>query len=103
PPDHPTTQPPNHGVEWSVMAEESSSPQRRRFGLRDLSGTTVALTSLAVLGAAAVVTAPLVFWYRRKRKRVDALVREGSRVPAPSDEAASSPASSQPSDETPRE
>jgi hypothetical protein len=66
------------------MAEETHLPGRRRgFSLRDVSGTTAALTSLAVLGAAALVTAPLVFWYRRKRKRVDAMVRQGAPAAAP--------------------
>jgi hypothetical protein len=69
------------------MAEETHVPDRRRFGLRDVPGTTVAVTSLAVLGAAALVTAPLVLWYRRKRKRVDALVREGAPAAAPPAEA----------------
>jgi hypothetical protein len=41
---------------------------------RDMSGTTLALTSLAVLGAAAVASTPLWLYYRRKRKRTDALV-----------------------------
>ncbi len=58
------------------MAEDRTPRSRTLAGLRDVSGTTVALTSLAILGAAAVVTAPLWLWYRRKRKRADALLRE---------------------------
>jgi hypothetical protein len=42
--------------------------------LRDVSGTTLALTSLAVFGAAALASTPLWLYYRRKRKRTDALV-----------------------------
>ncbi len=41
---------------------------------RDMSGTTLALSSLAILGAAAVVSTPVWIWRRRKRKRTDALV-----------------------------
>ena len=41
---------------------------------RDMSGTTLALTTLAVFGAAAVVSTPIWIWRRRKRKRTDALV-----------------------------
>jgi hypothetical protein len=41
--------------------------------LKDVSGTTLALTSLAILGAAAVVSTPMWMWYRRKRKRIDSL------------------------------
>ncbi len=55
------------------MGEEDDLPEPRRFGLRDMPGTTIAVTSLAILGAAALVTAPLWLWYRRKRKRADAL------------------------------
>lgn len=55
------------------MVEKTDLPERKRFGLRDVSGTTVAVATLAVLGAAAIVSAPLWVWYRRKRKRTDAL------------------------------
>jgi hypothetical protein len=48
-----------------------------RFQWRDVPGTTIALTSLAVLGAAAVISTPLWLWYRRKRKKADALARQG--------------------------
>ena len=41
--------------------------------LKDVSGTTLALTSLAIMGAAAVVSAPVWMWYRRKRKRTDSM------------------------------
>ncbi len=41
--------------------------------LKDVSGTTMALTSLAIMGAAAVVSAPVWMWYRRKRKRTDSM------------------------------
>ena len=60
------------------MTEQTGAPERRRFGLRDVPGTTIALTSLAILGAAAVVTTPLWLWYRRKRKRADALARQAA-------------------------
>jgi hypothetical protein len=64
---------------------------------RDLPGATLALTSLAILGAAAVVSTPFWVLYRRKRKRVDALVNapgektetaEGEKLAAESDSAA---------------
>ncbi len=61
------------------MAEAGhGGPARRRFSLRDVPGTTIALTSLALLGAAAVVTTPLWLWYRAKRKRTDALARQAA-------------------------
>jgi hypothetical protein len=41
--------------------------------LKDVSGTTLALTSLALMGAAAVVSAPVWIWYRRKRKKTDSM------------------------------
>jgi hypothetical protein len=41
--------------------------------LEDVSGTTLALTGLAILGAAAVVSTPVWIWYRSKRKRIDTL------------------------------
>ncbi len=65
------------------MAEQTRAPEHRRFGLRDVSGTTIAVASLAILGAAALVTTPLWLWYRRKRKRTDALARQsgGTGVP----------------------
>lgn len=53
-----------------------------RSRLRDLSGTTLALTSLAILGAAAVVSAPVWLYYRRKRKRTDALLAEAAKAAA---------------------
>ncbi len=58
------------------MADESEAPTSKRNALRDVSGTTLALTSLAVMGVAAVVSAPVWYWYRRKRKRTDALVSQ---------------------------
>ncbi len=72
------------------MAEQTGAPDRRRFGLRDVPGTTIALTSLAILGAAAVVTTPLWLWYRRKRKRADALARQGAQAAASSQKPPSS-------------
>jgi hypothetical protein len=54
--------------------------------LRDVSGTTLALTSLAVFGAAALASTPLWLYYRRKRKRTDALVSTpppGAEPPTP--------------------
>lgn len=53
-------------------------PARRHFSLRDVPGTTIAVTSLALLGAAAVVTTPLWLWYRAKRRRTDALARKAA-------------------------
>ena len=41
--------------------------------LKDVSGATMALTSLAIMGAAAVVSAPVWIWYRRKRKKTDSM------------------------------
>ena len=41
--------------------------------LKDVSGATLALTSLAIMGAAAVVSAPVWMWYRRKRKKTDSM------------------------------
>lgn len=60
---------------------------RKRGAWREMSGTTAALTSLVIFGAAAVITTPLVFWYRAKRKRIDALASQ----PHP-DEVAPAPA-----------
>ena len=54
---------------------------------RDMSGTTLALTSLAIFGAAAVISTPVWIWRRRKRKRTDALVS----TPPPGVEAARTP------------
>jgi hypothetical protein len=45
---------------------------------RDLPGTTLALTSLAILGAAAIVSTPFWVLYRRKMKRVDKMINEGA-------------------------
>jgi hypothetical protein len=61
---------------------------------KSVPGTTLALTSLAVLGAAAVVSAPLWFYYRRKRKRTDSLANTppaGAQAPAPSGEPGPTP------------
>ncbi len=55
------------------MAEKAESPTRNRFSLRDVPGTTIAVAALAVLGAAAIVSAPFSVWYWRKRKRAEAL------------------------------
>jgi hypothetical protein len=66
------------------MTEQKQSSGRARFGLRDITGTTVALTSLAVLGAAAIVSTPLWLWYTRKRKRTDAMIREAAAASADS-------------------
>ena len=68
--------------------DETHRTERRRFGLQDVSGTTIAIASLATLGAAALVTAPLWLWYRRRRKRADALARQSPRAEATSPEAA---------------
>jgi len=68
------------------MVDEKKSPKRPHFGLHDVPGTTLAVASLAVLGAAALVTAPLWLWYRRKRKRADALLRQAAEAPAVSDD-----------------
>jgi hypothetical protein len=58
---------------------------------RAMSGTTMALTSLAVLGAAAVVSTPVWLYYRRKRKRIDALAASKAEVPGPAEPAAPEP------------
>lgn len=60
--------------------------------LRDVSGTTLALTSLAVLGAAALASTPLWLYYRRKRRRTDALVSapQPASEPTPADPTRSS-------------
>jgi hypothetical protein len=71
-------------------------PTKKRSALRDVSGTTVALTSLAVMGVAAIVSAPLWYWHRRKRKRTDALVAQ-----TPADYMAQDPAKQQPADPAP--
>jgi hypothetical protein len=60
--------------------------------LRDVSGTTLALTSLAVFGAAALASTPLWLYYRRKRRRTDVLVSSapaGAEPPAPAPDATS--------------
>ncbi len=76
------------------MAEAGhGGPARRHFSLRDVPGTTIAVTSLALLGAAAVVTTPLWLWYRAKRRRTDALARKAAA------EAAAEAALRQPADE----
>jgi hypothetical protein len=54
---------------------------RRGVKWRDLPGTTLALTSLAILGAAAIVSTPMWVLYRRKRKRVDRMVNDPPAVP----------------------
>jgi hypothetical protein len=54
-----------------------------------VSGTTLALPSLAVFGAAALASTPVWLYYRRKRRRTDALVstppagEAGPPVPGP--------------------
>ena len=58
------------------MSDSNDAPTKKPSALRDMSGTTVALTSLAVMAAAAVVSAPVWFWYRRKRKRTDVFVSQ---------------------------
>lgn len=63
------------------MSDTGDVPAKKRSALRDVSSTTVALTSLAVMSVAAVLSAPVWFYYRRKRKRTDALV---SQAPAES-------------------
>lgn len=73
------------------MTDSNDAPTKKPSALRDMSGTTVALTSLAMMAAAAVVSAPVWFWYRRKRKRTDALVSQahGDVLPASPADAAS--------------
>ncbi len=66
------------------MADKVESAGGNRFTLRDVPGTTVAVAALAVLGAAAVVSAPFAVWYWRKRKRADALA---SSAPGPEPDA----------------
>ncbi len=66
------------GMPVSNSDDERRSRQRRLFGLDQVSGTTVAVASLAILGAAALVTAPIWLWYRGKRKRADALLRQSA-------------------------
>ncbi len=55
------------------MAREPHGRDRRGLRLREVPGTTLAVASLALLGVGAVVATPLWLWYRRKRKRADAL------------------------------
>jgi hypothetical protein len=62
------------------MVREPHARDRGRFGLRDVPGTTLAVASLAILGAAALAAAPDWLWYRHKRKRADALA---SQAPIP--------------------
>ena len=76
------------------MVREPHARNQGRFGLRDVPGTTLAVASLAILGAAALVTAPLCLWYRRKRKRADALA---SQPPAPEATAEETPRPLRPS------
>jgi hypothetical protein len=55
--------------------------ERMKKPLKEVSGTTLALTSLAVFAAAAVVSTPMWFYYRHKRKKIDSLANtppEGS-------------------------
>jgi hypothetical protein len=68
------------------MADEKHRSKRRGFCLHDVPGTTVALTSLAILGGAALLTTPLWLWYRHKRKRADALARQSVTTEVPSGE-----------------
>jgi hypothetical protein len=58
------------------VTDSNDAPPKKPSALRDVSGTTIALTSLAVMAAAAVVSAPVWFYYRSKRKRTDALVSQ---------------------------
>jgi hypothetical protein len=76
------------------MGEETHLPERRRVGLRDVSGTTIAVTSLAILGAAALVTTPLWLWRRHKRKRADALAHQPVRAEATPEEEEKDPSGS---------
>jgi hypothetical protein len=77
--------------------------------LKEVSGATLALTSLAVMGAAAVVSAPVWIWYRRKRKRTDSMAStapSAARVETPAAETPDSPGDSAadiPTDERPSE
>ena len=65
------------------MTDTPDAPPKKPSALRDVSGTTVALTSLAVMAAAAVVSAPVWFYYRSKRRRAEALVAEAQGAVAP--------------------
>ncbi len=60
------------------MVDQKDDPRPPRFRLRDLSGTTIAVASLVVVGAAALLTTPVWLWYRQKRKRTDALLRQAT-------------------------
>jgi hypothetical protein len=53
---------------------------------RDVPGTTLAVTGLVVLGAAAIVSAPFWMWHRRKRRRTDEMVKTVSAPQATSAE-----------------
>jgi len=68
------------------MIREPHARDQGRFGLRDVPGTTLAVASLAILVAAAVVAAPLWLWYRHKRKRADALASHPPTPEATSEE-----------------
>ncbi len=68
------------------MADKADEALPKRFSLKDVSGTTLAMTSLAILAAGAVVTTPVWLWYRRKRKRTDALLRSATGERAQSQE-----------------
>jgi hypothetical protein len=78
------------------MADETSPAKPGRFRLYDVPGTTLAVASLAILGAAALVTAPLWLWYRTKRKKADALARQAAEAATPSEDAAKDPAEAEP-------
>ncbi len=77
------------------MTDSTDAPPKKPSALRDMSGTTVALTSLAVMAAAAVVSAPVWFYYRSKRKRTDALVSQ-AHGDVPPDRATDAPAPAPP-------
>ncbi len=83
------------------MADETDRSKRRGFGLHDVPRTTIALTSLAILGGAALLTTPLWLWYRHKRKRADALARQSVTTAVPAGAPPVSVSSS--SDEPPKE
>ena len=82
------------------MGDEKGGPARQHFGLRDVPGTTIAITSLAILGATALVTAPVWLWYRRKRKRTDRLAREAARAAEATKAAEAAGQAMKPEDET---
>jgi hypothetical protein len=86
------------------MAKQDDPRTEKRRGLlatpgikwSDLPGTTLALTSLAILGAAAVMSTPFWVLYRRKRKRVDKLIDE---APAAVPSTGAEPQSAAPADD----